>query len=193
VTGDPYCWPGTDCLRNLLGIRDPAELARVEQEIVGYRSSELAFLPGAFDTEHLLRFHHALFRDVYDWAGQIRTVDIAKGIPFCRHQFLPDQLDALFDNLADDTYLTGLAAGEFLEKFARLYGDLNALHPFREGNGRTQRAFLGQLARAAGWDISWRALDAAANVEVSYTYCRTFEPAGLMLILGPLLSPLPAP
>lgn len=189
---DPYCWPGTECLRNLLGIRAAAELERAEEEIVGHRYADLAArsLPGSFGVEHLLRFHHTLFQDVYDWAGKIRTVDIAKGVPFCRHQFLPDQLGALFGGLAEDGYLVGLAAGPFVEKFAFLYGELNALHPFREGNGRTQRAFLRQFARAARWDVDGKGLDAAANVRECFAYRRTFDVTPLIALLEPRICPV---
>lgn len=77
---DPYLWPDADCLRNKLGIKDPEMLAQFEDRIVSSRDVDLAMqtLPGEYNLQHFQRFHWSLFRDVYDWAGQARTVDITK-------------------------------------------------------------------------------------------------------------------
>jgi cell filamentation protein len=190
---DPYCWPGTTCLRNLLGIRDADELGAAEHEIVALRRAGLTVrsLPGAFDTRHLLSFHRALFGEIYDWAGTIRTVKITKDrTTFCLPQFLKPQLAELFAGLAADGYLVGLARGPFLEKFATLYGELNALHPFREGNGRTQQVFLRQLAAAARWQVRWEKLDKHDNDDACAAYFHTLEVKILVDLLAPAVSPI---
>ncbi|WP_462189140.1 Fic/DOC family protein, partial [Frankia sp. CcWB2] len=118
---DPYCWPGTECLRNRLDIHDPDELADIEQQISGLRYAELgaSLLPGAYDTEHLRRFHRMLFQDIYRWAGEIRTVNLAKdGHPFCRALFVEGQLYDLFSGLAEDRHLVGLKRESFVLRFA---------------------------------------------------------------------------
>jgi cell filamentation protein len=167
---DPYLTPDTKCLRNKLGITDPEELREVEARIVSLRDVELAreTLPGEYNLAHLQAFHYALFRDVYDWAGQIRTVNISKeGLPFAWAQFVQDQTSALLAGLEHDSWLRGVKRERFVELLAHYYGELNARHPFREGNGRTQRAFLRQLSAAAGWRLDWSALDREGNIAAS--------------------------
>jgi cell filamentation protein len=167
---DPYTWPGTSCLRNKLGIRDAAELATVEARIVAIRDVQLASdpLPGEYNLAHLQLFHRFLFRDVYEWAGKTRTVDIAKGgLRFCSWRFVDDEVSAVLRGLARDQWLIALPREVFVDRLAYHYGELNARHPFREGNGRTQRAFLRQVAAAAGWRLEWSELDREANIAAS--------------------------
>ena len=167
---DPYLIPGTDCLANKLGVTDPAELREVEARIVSIRDVELAreTLPGEYNLAHLQAFHHALFRDVYEWAGQIRTVNIAKGnAPFALAQFVQDETSTVLARLEEDGWLRGVKRERFVELLAHYYGEINARHPFREGNGRAQRAFLRQLSAAAGWRLDWSALDKDGNIAAS--------------------------
>jgi cell filamentation protein len=79
---DPYVYPGTNVLRNLRDIRDPEEFSEVEGIATTRRITELARHPilGNFDTRHLQSIHRHIFQDVYQWAGEFRTVDIAKSI-----------------------------------------------------------------------------------------------------------------
>ena len=140
MSTDPYTYDnGT--LRNRLGITDAADLAAIEADVSLQRITEIeaAGLPGGFDLTHLRLVHRCIFGDLYDWAGELRTVDISKGSSlFCLVRFLLaaaaqvfDELKLLRDTLSDDDELpVGLADW---------YAELNALHPFREGNGRTQR------------------------------------------------------
>lgn len=169
MSWDPYLDLEHGLLRNRLALTDRAELARVEAGATAIRLAELEThdLPGHYDLAHLQAFHRHLFGDVYDWAGELRTVSIGKGMLFC----LPGQLfpsgEALFAQLARRRFLRGLERTAFVDDLAGFLGELNALHPFREGNGRTQRAFCGQLARAAGHPIRWALLDGAENVVAS--------------------------
>lgn len=167
---DPYVYPGTSCLRNKLGIRDPEELARVEAEHTAIRIAQVAREPlaGEYDLNHLKAFHRQLFGDIYAWAGELRTVAIAKDDSlFALPQHLETYLDGLFDELAREAFLRGLSREPFLERLTHYHAELNAAHPFREGNGRTQRAFLGQLARDAGYRLAWQRLNRERNIEAS--------------------------
>src|ERR1700741_1268711 len=148
---DPYCLPGTDTLRNKLGLTDSARLAVLESRIVSVRDVEIAraTVPGDYNLDHLKSFHRALFRDVYDWAGETRMVDTSKeGSRFGHWRFVDEQVSAMLADLAAEGHLLGYKRSAFVESLARPYGDLNACHPFREGNGRALRAFLRQLAAA---------------------------------------------
>ncbi|MDN5747976.1 MAG: Fic family protein [Pseudonocardia sp.] len=169
MSWDPYLHLESGVLRNRLGIGDRAELARVEAALTGSRILDLGHqeLPGAYDLDHLRAFHLYILGDVYDWAGELRTVSIGKGVPFCLPQHLRSAGDVLFAQLARDDHLRGLARPDFVDALAWLLSEINALHPFREGNGRTQRAFLGQLAHAAGHGVRWAAMDPAENAEAS--------------------------
>ena len=101
-----------------------------------------------------------IFSDLYDWAGQVRTVNISKkGTNFCPAENIEHQADLIFDRLKEQNYFKGLPHDEFVEKIVDFYCATNYLHPFREGNGRTQRAFLTQLIRNAGYDINWAEVD----------------------------------
>lgn len=188
---DPYTWPDASCLKNKLGITDPAELAKAEARIVSIRDVQLARepLPGEYNLPHLQRFHWFLFRDIYDWAGRSRTVDIAKdGVPFCSWRFLDDEVSAVLRNLARDRWLLNLAREDFVDLLAFHYGELNARHPFREGNGRTQRAFLRQISAAAGWRLEWSGLNKESNTAASKANLISADHTQLATMLDPIVT-----
>jgi cell filamentation protein len=187
---DPYCLPN-GCLRNKLGITDADALAQIEARIVSARDVELATqsLPGEYNLEHYLRFHGSLFGDVYDWAGKTRTVNISKGpeVLFAQWQFVADQVSAVLSELENDRWLIGRSQEAFLPRLAYFYGELNARHPFREGNGRTLRAFLRQLSAAAGWRLDWSALRREANINASRHNLITASVDQLVDVLRPVV------
>lgn len=189
---DPYCWPDSTCLRNRLNIRDPERLLVSEFRIVAARDILIAqqTLPGEYNLEHFKSFHGELFQDVYDWAGETRTVNLHKpGATFAVWQFVDEQMSSVLHRLvATEGLLAGLKRQRFLAGFASFYGDINAVHPFREGNGRTQRAFLRQVAAAAGWRVDWSGLDACANIEASQQNLATADTAALIPLLNPIIS-----
>ncbi|MEV5957704.1 Fic family protein [Streptomyces sp. NPDC051987] len=156
-------------LRNKLGITDHQLLAAAEADITRARLVMLAErpLPGAYDLGHLQAFHATIFGDIYSWAGELRTVNIAKRTPFCPARNLVAYADEVFDRLASSGHLRDLPRQEFVIRLAELYGDMNVLHPFREGNGRAQRAFLGQLSADAGYELNWSGLDPQRNEDAS--------------------------
>ena len=141
-------------LENKLGITNSAELAREEERISKRKAVELfessaldKLAPGRFAS--LQAIHKALFEDIYDFAGELRTVNLAKGnFRFAPLMYLEAALGNI-DKMPQSTF------DEIIEK----YVEMNVAHPFREGNGRTQRAFLTQLIRSAGHDLNWSEVD----------------------------------
>ncbi len=167
---DPYLIPGSDTLRNLPGFTDAAKLREYEYHLTVLRRVELDAHPigGHHDLAHLQAIHHHLFQDMYDWAGQVRTVNIVKGnTPFAyAHALIPAATD-LFDQLARENRLEGLDHPTFVDRAAYYLGELNALHPFRDGNGRTQQTFIADLASRGGWHIDWDPITAEQNIAAS--------------------------
>jgi cell filamentation protein len=122
VPGDPYVYPGTETLRNRLGIRDPAVLARREHDAVTARLLELRArpLPGSYDVPHLQAFHRRIFGDVYPWAGEIRTVPIAKSDLFALPEHIEPYLSGVLAALPTEGYLRALKRHQMIERRALL-------------------------------------------------------------------------
>lgn len=159
---DTYCYPGTSVLRNKAGIKDAVELDLYEGELSTLRSIELLEQPinGDFDLEHLCSIHFALFQDVYDWAGEIRSVDISRGNSrFANVRFINSAASTLFKNLARENWLRTLNVDSLSVRLAFYLSEINALHPFRDGNGRVQRIFISQLCQSAGYSLDYTNLD----------------------------------
>ena len=159
---DPYLYPGTTVLRNIPGIRNEATLRAYEYEQTALRLEELREkpIPGKFDLQHLKAIHAYVFQDVYEWAGQLRTVNISKGgSHFAQAQFIESAARGMERQLEKDGHLKNLEKPAFVEKLASHYADWNSLHPFREGNGRSTRELIGQLARSAGYDLDQVRID----------------------------------
>ena len=155
---DEYLDPASGVLRNRFGIVDAAILEMTEADLVAARSRELVRNPlkGQFDLRHLQAIHHYLFGDLYEWAGELRTVDISKNDNmFAHHAHIVSAAELIFERLAAAQYLAGLDADAFSSRVAYFLGEINALHPFREGNGRAQREFISHLAQANGYYIAW--------------------------------------
>ena len=159
---DSYFYPGTDVLKNIPGLRNEQALRAFDYEQSAARIAELREAPamGKFDLQQLQEIHRYVFQDVYEWAGQLRTVDIAKvNSQFGRPEFIAGEAGRMTQRLAKENYLRGLDKAAFVDRFAEHYGDWNALHPFREGNGRATREFMAQLARQAGYDLDNSKID----------------------------------
>jgi cell filamentation protein len=168
---DPYVYPRTGVLRNNLEIYDQAQLARAEADIA---RAALAVLsenppPGSYDLSHWQAFHRRIFGSLYPWAGELRTVQIAKPNAFyARPEHIESYAQGIFTELDRDHHLKGLDRATFVERLTHYHAEMYAVHPFREGNTRSLRALLSQLAREAGYRLSWEHLDHtqsfAANV-----------------------------
>lgn len=146
---DPACYPGTGVLRNLPGLHDAEELEAFEVEAVGFRSLQPP-PPGDFDPAHYRALHRHLFQDVYEWAGEYRTIRIAKGGNwFCYPEYIEHEMKKQFALLATPPFLPGIDVDAFVAAVANFLGELNAIHPFRDGNGRTQLYFARLLGLRA--------------------------------------------
>ena len=144
----PYTIDGNDesALKNKLGITDQEELNTVERMMTSFKLAKLYTQTGAetFDTEHLLSIHKYLFDDIYEFAGTIRSENIAKSFTFCLVHLVPQNLKYTLDQ--DKKKIPTIKSRDELLKFITvLYSDLDMIHPFREGNGRTEREFIRQL------------------------------------------------
>ncbi len=165
---DPYVAPETGVLWNRLGLQRQAELDAAEADLVAIRRAELErqWPKPTGDLAELRAIHRFLFQDVYDWAGELRTVDIAKNVEDAEHFLAVSMIGRasgfIAEELAADDHLKGLGRGAFIARLAHHYDQLNYIHPFREGNGRAQRAFWDRIARDAGWRLVW--LDVAGGV-----------------------------
>lgn len=176
---DPYTDPLTGRLRHLLSPAMTAEeFERAEGDLVASAALELDSRPvdATYDLEHLQEIHRRLFEDVYPFAGRLRTVDIRKAakevdvvapVPFMPVGLMARGLGFALDELSADQHLQGLKKGQFVDRLAHHYDQVNYAHPFREGNGRTQRIFWSQVATSAGYDIDWRAVSGKVNDDAS--------------------------
>lgn len=155
---DHYLDDATGVLKNLLGINDEGTLSQAEASFVSWRSMELFENPlrGQFDLTHLQAIHRYLFGDVYAWAGEIRDIDLSRGATyFANHAHIVSAARPIFAELAAERHLAGADASQFSERVAYYLGEINALHPFREGNGRAQREFINHLAYKNEFEIAW--------------------------------------
>ncbi len=168
---DPYLHPTQPILRNKLGILDSDRLDQIERRLVTQRITE-GMPRGQFDLAHLRAIHRHLFQDIYDWAGELRTVEIAKdGHQFQFHRFITIGMTDIHQRLVAARFLCGLSPPAFAEAAGTIIGDLNYVHPFRDGNGRAQLQYLDSLARQAGHPLDltrlspagWRAASRAAH------------------------------
>jgi cell filamentation protein len=169
VNDDPYVYPGTDVLRNIPGIRDGDELREFEARLTFLRGLQLASDPiaGDYDLSHLRAFHRYLFGGLYEWAGELRRVVLAKTDLFCLPEHIESYGAEIFGQLAEENRLRDLDRNRFIDRLAHYLGDVNALHPFRDGNGRAQRAFFAQLAAVAGHRLDWQLVEPQANTDAS--------------------------
>lgn len=150
-----YCYPDSDVLINKLNITDNKTLFEAEKQFTLIRLQELQENPikGNYDFDHLRAIHKYIFQDLYNWAGKVRTVEIGKGNLFCTTACIQEYATCVFDNYYPQCYATKDDLEHFIKVFAKNYGDLNALHPFREGNGRAQREFARMVCLKCGYDF----------------------------------------
>lgn len=156
------CYPGTTVLKNKLGIQDEEVLKETEALMTYINGAKLEEKPlaGEFDFSHYKAIHRFLFSALYDWAGEICRVDISKkGTVFCPAAEIEDRAEKIFKRLKAHNFFMDLPKDDFVDEITDFYCVTNALHPFREGNGRTQRAFLTQLIRNAGYAVNFSELD----------------------------------
>ena len=156
------CYPNTTVLINKFNIRDAQKLEEVESVLTSARYAEWLMSPRseAFDFAHYKEIHRFLFSDLYEWAGRVRSVNISKkGTMFIPAENTETQAQLIFHRLQKQNCFRGFSRNDFIEEIVDFYCITNDLHPFREGNGRTQRVFLTQLIRFAGYRINFSEID----------------------------------
>jgi cell filamentation protein len=185
----PYCYPGTDVYRNKENIRDKDELERLERMATARRLEALPQnLP--ITPEGYREIHRYMLQDVYDWAGEYRTVNTGRTGPFCKTEFIGLELDKRFAAINAEDNLRGLTPQRFAARAAEHMCELNAIHPFLDGNGRTQRAFREMLAERAGHAIDLARIDPLAWNAASISEYHTQDYGPLRdVIAGALLAP----
>lgn len=152
-----YCYEDSNTLINKLEIKDIKKLQEYEAKVTAVKLLSLRQkgITGDFDIEHLVNIHIYLFEDIYPFAGKFRKENIAKGeFRFAEWEFIDEELIKLLDNLKTEDYLQGTTKEKLAEKLAYYNSELNVLHPFREGNGRTIREFIRQLALKNGYALN---------------------------------------
>lgn len=156
------CYEGTSCLINKLGIKDETKLKDFEAAVTFAKAGEYEIEPFAtsFDAEHYKTIHRFLFEDIYDWAGEYRTIDMSKkGTAFATASKIDDLMNSAFKRLKEKNCFINDNFDEFIEDIVDFYQVTNYIHPFREGNGRTQRLFFAQLIRYNNYDIDFSDID----------------------------------
>jgi cell filamentation protein len=159
---DAYFIPGTHVLKNTQNITDPRELEKFERTVTAIRDAEIREnpIPGDFDLQHFQAIHKKLFGDVYPFAGKLRNVDITKpGTTFTLKELLPRNAAFLANDIKSLRYLRGMDKEIFTDTMSNVAAEVNILHPFREGNGRSTRVFIEQLANDAGYELDFRKID----------------------------------
>lgn len=150
---DPYCYRGTNILRNKIGITSSRELLRAEIELTSLRLFELQNqpFPQKLDLDRFKAIHKHIFQDLFTWAGEFRTINIAKGDIFGLVQYIDDNMTSFMSSYFDECFNNRKDFSTFVKTFAKHYGNINAVHPFREGNGRTQREFAREVCLRCGY------------------------------------------
>lgn len=168
---DDYFIPGTTTLANYASIANPIELHYFEHIQSSLRQAELetgrVTIDQTFGQDHILAIHAHLLGDVYEWSGQVRTVNMSKRRPpevwehpdieeyelFAPHDQILHALDEIGEQV-NTTHWDALSSYEVAEQLAGIHTAVNITHPFREGNGRCTRVYLQDVARHAGHTLA---------------------------------------
>lgn len=170
LKSDDYFYDENKVLKNKLDIHDKNLLFESERKLSALRISELMNSPiqGSFDFNHLKKIHLYIFQDLYEWAGEIRKSELAKKDLFCLYDKIELFAKEIFDNLKNDNYFIDYDDETKISKLVELFADINALHPFREGNGRSQREFIEELAKINGFNLDLTKIDQENMIEASH-------------------------
>jgi len=181
VSQDSYCYKNSDVLVNKLNIKNHDSLAEAELAFTATRYSEYSSKITSinkFNLNHLQALNFQLFQDVYGWAGDIRTVDIAKGATrFCTCGRIGAEAQKQFSRIPPLLHIKNQE--QLVMELADIFCELNIIHPFREGNGRTQRFFFEELCFFLGLSITWPDISkeewVQANVDGYNGYLNSIE------------------
>jgi cell filamentation protein len=185
---DPYLYPGLNVMRNRLSIRQADRLAHAAYELTALRAATLPLGLPARGLPHLCAIHRHLYQDIFDWAGEIREIDIYQGdTRFCHFAYIEKEGNALMQELEEEEYLVGLKSEEFIARLSHYYCEINVLHPFRIGNGIAQRIFFEQLAIHAGYQLDWRDIEPEAWAQANQSGAMG-DLSALQTIFGKVVS-----
>ncbi|MDR1299851.1 MAG: Fic family protein [Oscillospiraceae bacterium] len=164
-----YCYENSYVLRNKLGLTDSDKLHEAERRLAGLKISvaKVAPIRGNLDFKHLSAIHKYIFGEIFEWAGELRTVNISKGNPFCNYNVLHMYGADLFGKLHAERYLLDTLQKHITERLAHYLSEINVMHPFREGNGRSQRLFIEYLALIAGYRVDFTDVTSTEIIEAS--------------------------
>lgn len=162
----PYCYPGTSVYRNKENLRDQDELEAFERQ---HSADRLLTLPHdlPITADGYREIHRYMLQDIYDWAGEYRTVTTGRGGPFCKAEFIEAEMNKRFAAIKAEDNLRRLTPEGFAARAAEHTCELNAIHPFLDGNGRALRVFLEMLAEQAGHRVDLARIDPDAWNEAS--------------------------
>ena len=161
IEATDFTIPGTGVLRNKLGITDSAALLKATTDSTVLRLAELHASPirGGFDSAHLQAIHHHLYQDLYDWAGELRSID-AHNVPASQ---VEKSLDSVLDRLSRENHLKGLSAEEWAGSASAYLYDLGTIQPFLAGNEVALQEFAVELARKNNMGLHWDATPGIAS------------------------------
>lgn len=191
---DPYIDDSIGDLRNLIGATSPKELMEREAQLVFANELDLyeSAIPRTNDLAEVCAIHKHLFGNIYDWAGQIRTVDIRKNEDGSDFFLIVSKITAashyVFTEFSSEDALVGLGRTDFIKRIAYYYDQLNYIHPFREGNGRTQRIFWSRVARDAGFKVSWDKIIGDENNNASRIATNTMDLSKLITMFDKIIT-----
>ena len=170
TTQSIYCYPDSNVLKNKLNIRDNKLLKTAEEEITLIKQMELLKNPikGNFSKAHLMNIHKFIFEDIYSFAGKIRREQISKAdTMFYPPNLIDRELDKVFAKIKEKNMLKETDEEKVFDNLAYVMAELNIIHPFREGNGRSIREFIRLMAKRMGYDLNWGNVDKEELLEAS--------------------------
>lgn len=165
-----YCYPDSNVLKNKLNIRDNKLLKTAEEEITLIKQMELLKNPikGNFSKAHLMNIHKFIFEDIYPFAGKIRREQISKAdTMFYPPNLIDRELNKLFAKIREKNMLRETDEEKVFDNLAYVMTELNVIHPFREGNGRSIREFVRLMAKRIGYNLNWGNVDKDELLEAS--------------------------
>lgn len=170
TTQSIYCYPDSNVLKNKLNIRENKLLKTAEEEITLIKQMELLKNPikGNFSKAHLINIHKFIFEDIYSFAGKIRREQISKAdTMFYPPNLIDRELDKVFSKIKEKNMLRETDKEKIFDNLAYVMAELNIIHPFREGNGRSIREFIRLMAKHMGYDLNWGNVDREELLEAS--------------------------
>lgn len=196
---DPYIDPSSGVLKNKLGINNTHDLSQAIGDFATSAQVSLTLDPPdvTCDATMLQQIHKRLFGKIFDWAGSFRTVQIFKGTDpndlddyFFDARFFDYAFANLYSELDSVNFFNGLSFNQLVLALSQNYAELNYIHPFREGNGRSQRVFWSFALYKAGWNIDWYQISKEENDRASFSSRITGDSSELVKMFTKHIEPL---